>query len=913
MRKFLPPLLTSLLLFTACSGPVKETLPLAERRASLPEFEQSVWAPLATADLTPDERTYTEFLYSYLPLPDMAMYPFDYWLGEVRSALKTRSEMGWNVPEREFRHFVLPTRVNNENLDAFRTTWADSLCRRVKGLSMYDAVLEINHWCHEQATYKPSDARTSSPLATVASGIGRCGEESVLGVAALRAVGIPARQVYTPRWAHTDDNHAWVEAWVDGKWYFLGACEPEPKLNMAWFNAPASRAMLMHTRVFGDYHGDEDVIDRSPIHTEINVIANYVPTRRNTVTVVDREGRPVEGATVEFKIYNYAEFYTVATYKTDSKGQASLSTGHGDLLAWASKDGMFGFSKLSDQTLMTPVKGHNKAPRKPITTDEAEKEMAEAEAKEAQADDTSLKQMKPGEAVIVLDFKVGQRFAVDIDIVPPAENPIPAEATDEERAACAARFAQEDSLRLAQHPVPAGKATLDAFYASYADDPVQLGLAENLVRSLTEKDRRDVTLDVLVDAMNHDIRNRDGRPHDDVWSAFIECPRVENEQLRPFRTVIEPDSLPAFQSPLDVWQWTCSHIRLIDDQNPQSLRMAPSAVWQYRVADDLSRRIFFVALCRTYGFEARIDEVTGQTQYLYNGEWRMANNGDLKIENGDLAAQGTPSASQNNSQLSIVNSQLKKNCYLAAKYTPQPYLPNPIYYTHFTLSSLNDGIAHLYNFEEGEDTEAGTLASWETLLKKPYQLDAGYYLLTSGTRLASGAVLAHMEFIALGMSKGNTSSMVSDRLAVVPLTMRQADEEIAVIGHFDADPLLPYTGRGYFLLAILGQRDEPSTHARNLLPTLADELTAWGRPVVTLQPGKATATVSMEGTGQEMALTERVVPEALARELSEGCSTTFDRLPVIVIADSFGRIVYYTHGYNTSLATDIRQALTGLR
>ena len=78
---------------------------------------------------------------------------------------------------------------------------------------------------------------------------GRCGEESTLLVAALRSVGIPARQVYTPRWAHTDDNHAWVEAWADGKWYFLGACEPEPVLNLGWFNAPASRGMLMHTKV----------------------------------------------------------------------------------------------------------------------------------------------------------------------------------------------------------------------------------------------------------------------------------------------------------------------------------------------------------------------------------------------------------------------------------------------------------------------------------------------------------------------------------------------------------------------------------------------------------------------------------------------------------------------------------------
>jgi len=52
-----------------------------------------------------------------------------------------------------------------------------------------------------------------SPLATIRTAYGRCGEESVLTVAALRAVGIPARQCYTPLWAHCDDNHAWVEAW----------------------------------------------------------------------------------------------------------------------------------------------------------------------------------------------------------------------------------------------------------------------------------------------------------------------------------------------------------------------------------------------------------------------------------------------------------------------------------------------------------------------------------------------------------------------------------------------------------------------------------------------------------------------------------------------------------------------------
>lgn len=830
---------------------------VAERRAMLPEFEQSVWDPLATADLMPDERTYMEFVYSYLPLPDITMYPFDYWLGEVRSALKTRNEMGWNVPEREFRHFVLPTRVNNENLDAFRVTWADSLCRRVKGLSMYDAVLEINHWCHEQTTYKPSDGRTSSPLATVASGIGRCGEESVLGVAALRAIGIPARQVYVPRWAHTDDNHAWVEAWVDGTWYFLGACEPEPKLNLGWFNAPVSRAMLLHTRVFGDYHGDEDVIERSPVHTEINVIANYVPVRKNTVTVIDRQGRPVEGATVEFKIYNYAEFYSVATYKSDKNGQAMLNTGDGDMLVWASKDNLFGYGKLT----------------------------AKKSADNEPAEDLSA------EAIVTLNHEIGERFAADVDIIPPVENPIIPKITSEERAINQARLAFEDSLRLAHHPVPAGKATLDAFLGRYTSDPAMLVQAEALVGSLSDKDRRDVTLDVLVDAMDHGVRNRNSLVMEEVWSAYRECPRVENEQLRPFRTLIIPDSLPVFQSPMDIWSWTAGHIRLLEGYNPQRLRMAPSSVWQYRVADELGRNIFYVALCRAYGFEARINEVTGQTQYRWQDEW-------MTVSSGEKDQKGLGDESE--------------SYWLTATYVPKPYLPNPTYYTHFTLSSLNNGRMHLYNFEEGENSEQGTLASWQTLLRQPYKLAKGYYVLTSGTRLASGAVLAHMEFVNLGVSADENDTAKVDRNVVVPLVMRQAKANIAVLGNFDADPLLPYSGRGYYLLAVMGDRDEPSVHARGLLDGLTEDLKNWGRPVIELSPGKPMAQISVAGMASEKELTKRVVPAALARELCEGCSMHFDRLPVIVIADSFGRIVYFSQGYNTSLANDLQHILGGL-
>ena len=48
----------------------------------------------------------------------------------------------------------------------------------------------------------------------------------------------------------------------------------------------------------------------TPNYTEINVIDNYAPTAKGSVLVTDAEGQPVADATVEFKVYNYAEFYT---------------------------------------------------------------------------------------------------------------------------------------------------------------------------------------------------------------------------------------------------------------------------------------------------------------------------------------------------------------------------------------------------------------------------------------------------------------------------------------------------------------------------------------------------------------------------------------------------------------------------
>ncbi|WP_410543876.1 transglutaminase domain-containing protein [Xylanibacter ruminicola] len=529
-----------------------------------------------------------------MPQPDKTDYTREFYQQNVALSLKARAEMPWGktIPEREFRHFVVPVRVNNENLDNSREVFYKALKPRVEKLSMKEAILEVNHWCHEHVTYRPSDGRTSSPLATLRTAYGRCGEQSTFTVAALRAVGIPARQVYTPRWAHTDDNHAWVEAWADGKWYFLGACEPEPVLNLGWFNESASRGMLMHTKAFGNYDGPEEVMSLTPCYTEINVVDNYAPTAQVNVQVVNAKGKPVSGARVEFKLYNYAEFYTVANKTTDKLGHASLTAGKGDMLLWVSKGGLVATRKVSFG--------------------------------------------KDKQVKIVLNSKELPDL-VDLDIVPPpvsAQLPL---VTPEQRAENNRRSAYEDSIRHAYEatmPVEDWRGNHRTIQQFLGEAPNKL-MAQKLLGVLAKKDLRDIELAVLKDNQVAAVDTSD------IYLKYVLCPRVELEWLTPYKTFFR-EHMGSIKNPAQLEAWCNQNIRIDNDHNPQGLRMQPMSVYREKLTDDLGRNIFFVSVARSLGMPARINEVNGKPQYYADGRWidvfakaqnaKQANTAKLKLD-----------------------------------------------------------------------------------------------------------------------------------------------------------------------------------------------------------------------------------------------------------------------------------------
>lgn len=881
-KKHLFTLLFTLLVWTSCNNQ-QHFITDAAYRAEVENDFQAKQAALPNGDLfavfndqmTPEEREALTFMYAYMPIGDITDYSGDFYLKNIRSSFQARNEMPWgdSIPEDIFRHFVLPVRINNENLDESRMVFFDELKDRVKGLSLYDAVLEVNHWCHEKVIYTPSDGRTSSPLASVKTAYGRCGEESTFTVAALRSVGIPARQVYTPRWAHTDDNHAWVEAWVNGKWYFLGACEPEPVLNLGWFNGPAYRGMLMHTKVFGKYNGPEDVMERTDGYTEINVIDNYAPSAKAVITVTDANGKPEKDALVEFKIYNYAEFNSVARKKTDADGKCSLSAGKGDMLVWASKDGKFGYSKVSFG--------------------------------------------KDGEVTIALNKKPGDVETIALDIIPPVDGSIPAEVTPEQKEANAKRLLEEDAIRNKYVATFYTEEKAEALAKELGIDPMKtedfmIGSRGNwmeiekflretpaekraqamaLLDVVSAKDLRDTPASVFADHLNNTPAVQS-----EWFNEYIMNPRVANEFLTPYKSFfaanIEPSlAKQAVENPQALVDWVKNNVSINDALNAQRIPIMPMGVWKSRIADKGSRNIFFVAVARSLGIPARIEPVARKIQYFKDNAWV-----DVDFE---AAVQTTA-----------------KQGKVIASYQPIKALQDPKYYSHFTIAKvLPNGTLQTLNFERGGNVDMGLGDTWSGLLKKPLSMDEGNYMLVTGTRMANGSVLAEIEFF----------NVEADKTTPIQLEMRESKDEIQVIGNFNSEnkfkradngeetSLLATTGRGYYIVALLGSRQEPTNHAMRDIAAVKKELEDWGRGIVLLfpdekgyknfdpkefgdLPGTITYGLDIDGAIQKEMATAMKLQNA-------------NTLPIFLIADTFNRVVFVSQGYTIGLGEQLMKVI----
>lgn len=829
------------------------------------------------------ENEYLKFLYDNMPLSDRADYDSTFFKMQVNTAVKARNTFRWGaqIPEDIFKHFVLVYRVNNENLDSARIVMFRALSERFakiekmsgKPLSMYEAALEVNHWCHEHMNYKASDGRTSAPLASMKTSWGRCGEESTFAVTALRAACIPARQCYTPRWAHTDDNHAWVEVWIDGKWYYLGACEPEPKLNVAWFTAPAKRAMMVHTTVFGNNY--------------LNLLSNYAPVKILRVRVEEEtrihldsrtqtQMRPVKNAEVSFGLYNYAEYYPIAKIKTNGDGYASIATGFGDLVIWAAKGDKYA-------------------------------------QKQAFAADTMI-------TVVIKKYDMKLKGASML-LTPPRELPIDVidpELENENNK----QLAYEDSLRNAYVATFADsvfiQTTIKNFnqnFRGYEHDPrhpaahpevieyddyirdiikescgnykdiqrvIYLGgtAGVDILRMVYQKDLRDVPADIFMDH----LRESGACEVKEKMSEYILNPRIQLEKITAWRSYLknyfdgQKEALSSgkngtsFYTPQSISNWINRNIILNESDNYYKVPISPEGVLKVKQADMKSMEILFVAMCRTFGIEARYEWATGKAQFrtAANSPWQYA----------DLKGTSKRSGEQNNCTLIVEND--KNNAV------------KPEYYSQFTIQKLVNGSFKTLDYEY----DPKFLKFPDTL-----HLSAGYYRLVAGTRNSNGAVQVSEKYFVLKPDAANNGTKVSAKnnvkssVRTIIVTMPKVKEEVKSLGVADLQVVGlkdSVSGTKPVAVAVIDGK-EPSRHLIVDYEKSKAEFAKAGIKMIFIKADNESVPGDKTINGKSVGNT--LIGAANAKFLGN--------YPILVLLKPDGTIVYLSQGYKISSQEEI--------
>jgi hypothetical protein len=831
-----------------------------EARKELAQGRSTELFSVFDQELSLEETEALKFLYAYMPYSDLADYDGEFFLNQVKYAFKARNFFSWGktVPEDIFRHFVLVYRVNNENLDTARMFIFNEIKDRIKDMSMYDAALEVNHWCHEKVCYRAADARTSAPLATIRTSFGRCGEESTFTVTALRAVGIPARQCYTPRWAHTDDNHAWVEVWVDGKWYFLGACEPDAKLDMGWFAAPSTRCMMVHSNAFGKYKGDEEINFSGELFAKINMLPNYTDTKKITVTVADENGNSVENAKVKFKLYNYAEYYPISSGETDSEGKASLTTGLGDLLIWASKEGKYDYAKIDVR----------------------------------ENDAITLK----------LNRTSGTEYEEDFDIVPPAGKPVTTNVTPDEADKNNKRLAFEDSIRnayLKTFPTDEEIAKITnenltaeqiheivkksegnykeiiAFMDAHAEKNENLFLYD-FIKSLSDKDLRDCEAVTL----NQHIMEYDGKYPVSVFQKGILPARIEVEMIRPWRQFLKDNlsevlgTTPSYSA---ILEWTKANIQTDTEGNYFNCPISPRGVFELRHADNRSRDIFFVAACRSMNIPAYLDNATRQIFVYDNDKWQI-----VAMEDAKLVA---------------------KTGKLVLKYNGTNEL-KPQYWTHYTIAKFEDGDFTTFDYEDDP-----RVAQFPVEL----ELEEGYYLLSTGNRYSDGEVLSHLEFF--NIKQGET---MEREVKIRPLVQREkefygfisSDSQIEVDGK--TINLNDLTKEKPLVLCFIDPIREPTKHILKEFGAMRETYEKWGGNILMAVPAeKLTEPFSAEKWNLPKQTIVTTDTNGLMEKILTDTKQQFnDNLPLIFIVEANGKITFRSDGYRIGTAELIYKSMT---
>ncbi len=583
--------------------------------------------------------------------------------------------------------YVLPYRINDEDFSLYSIDFYKELKPLIKYDSIVESTLTTNYWCYSKATYAQADDRTQNAITTVKAGRGRCGEESVLLVSALRSIGIPARQCYSPYWSHCDDNHAWVEVYTGHKWEFLGACEPEEQLNLGWFNNAASKALLTRHRVFG-INKERINTDQNNIYTTVASTNMYLDTKAVTINVYNN-GKKRAYAKVGLYTINYCSPKLIHEKTADCNGTVQFEIGRGDAIFIASYNKKFNIAVCSAETnqINIDISKHVKSIDFNLIPYEGD----------LQIDDTKASK-KHIDKLISLQYERDTRHNDNIN---------------------SSKIRINNNIK--------NKTKLQDFYkyielARLNSNTIEKFICDNsildehkveILETLTKKDFCDISYEALCymkDSydykkrffeINRNIHNSNSDSIDDVFYKHLLPLRVENEPLYPHRMFVK-DYFKGKESIKSIIEFTSS-LTILDEYSYPGLVGDIKGVIENKVTTSYSLPIHLVQIARALGIPAKLDPITREALYYDEGYYTAFYEDE------------------------------KKWCRIGFNNISNQRLN---YGTDFTMCNINNGYFDYLKFDKESD-----------FLPEFLIVKRGLYAVTQASRQVDGSITGRIDFV----------------------------------------------------------------------------------------------------------------------------------------------------------------------
>jgi len=372
---------------------------------------------------------------------------------------------------------------------------------------------------------------------------------------------------------------------------------------------------------------------------------------------------------------------------------------------------------------------------------------------------------------------------------------------------------------------------------------------------------------------------KDFRGNEDIWEKYVLSGRVANEMMVSSQELYQLNR-DLKLSPTGIREEILKKIKIDNAANAFSRApLTPVGVLELQIADQKSRDIFFVAMCRASGCAARLQPETLAPQFWTGKEWE------------DVVWDTVQMAKQEKGYVHFLNQSSFE----------------PKYNIHFTLGLFGDGVYRTLQFEE--EKPIGKFAP-------RVEVPAGNYMLVTGNRQQDGSVLCRVSYFEI--KPGETKEV-----AVKVRDLQIAEQPWGKLesGSFDVKPLRDrkntklsqLTNSKPFVIIFIEPDKEPTKHVMADIQAMRDHFEKWaGSIIFALQPGK---TSPLFNPAMFPGLPSQSIfvwdnDGNLLQQIGKLKSTSLENdLPVIISGDEKENLFYFSKGYRIGVGEQLVKRL----